>query len=36
MLEPPKFPGFEFKPKQVNYSSLLNQGADHLVSQSPH
>jgi hypothetical protein len=26
---------FEFKPHQVNDSSQLNQGTDHLVSQSP-
>jgi hypothetical protein len=27
--------GFKFKPHQVNDSSQLNQGTDHLVSQSP-
>jgi hypothetical protein len=26
------YPGFEFKPHQVNDSSQSNQGADHLVS----
>jgi hypothetical protein len=26
---------FKFKPRQVNYSSQLNQGTDHLVSQFP-
>jgi hypothetical protein len=30
-----KTSGFEFKPRQVNYSSQLNQGSDYLVSQSP-
>jgi hypothetical protein len=34
LLLPPKIPGFEFKPSQINYSSQLNQGIDHLVSQS--
>jgi hypothetical protein len=29
------YPGFEFKPHQVNDSSQSNQGIDHLVSQSP-
>jgi hypothetical protein len=29
------YPGFEFKPRQVNDSSQSNQGTDHLVSQSP-
>jgi hypothetical protein len=29
------YPRFEFKPRQVNDSSQLNQGTDHLVSQSP-
>jgi hypothetical protein len=29
------YPGFEFKPCQVNDSSQSNQGTDHLVSQSP-
>jgi hypothetical protein len=28
----PKCPGFEFKPHQLNDSSQLNQGTDHLVS----
>jgi hypothetical protein len=28
------YPGFEFKPCQVNDSSQSNQGTDHLVSQS--
>jgi hypothetical protein len=28
-----KYPGFEFKPWQVNDSSQSNQGTDHLVSQ---
>jgi hypothetical protein len=27
------YPGFEFKPRQVNDSSQSNQGTDHLVSQ---
>jgi hypothetical protein len=27
------YPGFEFKPCQVNDSSQSNQGTDHLVSQ---
>jgi hypothetical protein len=26
------YPGFEFKPRQVNDSSQSNQGTDHLVS----
>jgi hypothetical protein len=30
-----KYPRFEFKPRQVNDSSQLNQETDHLVSQSP-
>jgi hypothetical protein len=29
------YPGFKFKPRQVNDSSQSNQGTDHLVSQSP-
>jgi hypothetical protein len=29
------YPGFEFKPRQVNDSSQSNQGIDDLVSQSP-
>jgi hypothetical protein len=29
------YPGFEFKPRQVNDSSQSSQGMDHLVSQSP-
>jgi hypothetical protein len=29
------YPGFEFKPRQVNDSSQSNQGTEHLVSQSP-
>jgi hypothetical protein len=29
------YPGFEFKPRQVNDSSQSNQGTNHLVSQSP-
>jgi hypothetical protein len=28
------YPGFEFKPRQVNDSSQLNQVTVHLVSQS--
>jgi hypothetical protein len=27
------YPGFEFKPRQVNDSSQSNQGTDHLISQ---
>jgi hypothetical protein len=27
------YPAFKFKPCQVNDSSQLNQGTDHLVSQ---
>jgi hypothetical protein len=27
------YPGFEFKPRQVNNSSQSNQGTDRLVSQ---
>jgi hypothetical protein len=27
------YPGFEFKPRQVNDSSQSNQETDHLVSQ---
>jgi hypothetical protein len=27
------YPGFKFKPRQVNDSSQTNQGTDHLVSQ---
>jgi hypothetical protein len=34
-VEPPKFPKFKFKLRQVNYSSQSNQGTDHLISQSP-
>jgi hypothetical protein len=26
------YPGFEFKPRQVNDSSQSNEGTDHLVS----
>jgi hypothetical protein len=29
----PNFPGFEFKPHQLNNSSQSNQETDHLVSQ---
>jgi hypothetical protein len=29
------YPGFEFKPRQVNDSSQSNKRIDHLVSQSP-
>jgi hypothetical protein len=29
------YPGFEFKPRQVNDSSQSNQGTDHLVSYQP-
>jgi hypothetical protein len=32
-VKQPKCPGFKFKPLQVNDSSQLNQGTDHLVSQ---
>jgi hypothetical protein len=32
----PKFSGFKFKPRQVNYSSQSNKGTDNLVSQSSH
>jgi hypothetical protein len=31
-IEPPKFLGFKFKSRQVNYSSQIKQGTDHLVS----
>jgi hypothetical protein len=34
VVELPKCPGFEFKPRQVNDSSQSNQGTHHLVSQS--
>jgi hypothetical protein len=30
--EKQNYPGFEFKPRQVNDSSQSNQGTDHLVS----
>jgi hypothetical protein len=33
VVEPPKYPRFEFKSRQVNNSSQSNQAADHLVSQ---
>jgi hypothetical protein len=33
MVKLPKCLGFKFKPRQVNDSSLLNQGTGHLVSQ---
>jgi hypothetical protein len=34
-VEPPKLPGFKFKPRQVNYFPQSNQGTDHLVSHHP-
>jgi hypothetical protein len=34
-VKQPKYPGFEFKPRQVNDSSQSNQVTYHLVSQSP-
>jgi hypothetical protein len=32
-VEPQKFPRFKFKPRQVNYSSQIKQGTDHMVSR---
>jgi hypothetical protein len=34
-VKPPKLPRIEFKSRQVNYSSQLNQCTNDLVSQSP-
>jgi hypothetical protein len=32
VVEPPKCPGFKFKPHKVNHSSHSNQGTNHLVT----
>jgi hypothetical protein len=34
-VEPPKLPGFQFKPSKSITHHKSNQGTDHLVSQSP-
>jgi hypothetical protein len=33
--EKQNYPGFKFKPRQVNDQSQSNHGTDDLVSQSP-
>jgi hypothetical protein len=32
-VKQPKYPGFKFKPRQVNDALQSNQGTDHFVSQ---